>query len=400
MGEHLKDLQSLLQRSLGDNYTVDNYTTEDLLPPGENYGSKMLKVDVKLKNQDDGKTEELHLVGKLLPSNPQVRAMLDFSVTFKKETFMYSKLLPYYRKLEIENGVDEAFNFAPKCYGSRLGLGSAGNFDDNALLLLENLKPQGYYCVDRRTGCSLPHARIAVNALANFHALGMATKENDPEFFETLKIEAKSLDIGDPEKWKELARQRFKDIDDDPEVKKYYKSCETMSMAVFEKWMAPPEEPWASITHSDFWTNNFMFRDGSDGQPDDIKLVDFQNFLFTSPLREIIFFVTSGLDSETVGHVDELIDFYYETLIEKMKSLGCDVSAYSRESFDEKMREDAAIEFGHSMCLLHVITLDSSSVSQADNIIEVMESKHKNVMYQKRLRELIRTYCRKGWLKE
>lgn len=297
----IKNLQSLLQSTLGANFLLEKSMIKDLLPPGENYGSKIVSLHVVTKNKTTEKSENLYLVGKLFPASQEERMLYDFSNAFRKEIYMYQELLPYYRKLEIESGIkeEEVCNLAPKYYGSRLSLNPDNNIDDEALILLENLIPEGYYCVDRKVGCGLSHAKVTVKGLARFHALGISTKEKDPEFFDILKVKSKFLDI---------ENEHFE----------HFEACKAMSDNLFEKLMTPPDEHWTSIIHSD-WVY----------------------YLFTSPIRDLIFFVMCGLDTNAFGNADDLIDLYYVSVIEQLKLLNCDVTPYCRESFYGNIRDEA-----------------------------------------------------------
>ncbi|XP_015112358.1 uncharacterized protein LOC107038009 [Diachasma alloeum] len=400
----LQDIQSLLRSTLGDELTVESYITEDLLPPGENYGSIMSSVHVIIKNHKQGKSEELQLVAKSPPPVEMQREITDCSIIFRKEIFMYSKLIPFYQNLEIASGVrkEDVFKVSPMCYGSKLSVHSGDSDDYDAVILLENLKPSGYYCVDRRFGCDLAHARLAVRTMARFHALGMAAKEKDPDFFEVVKAEAKAIDIVNPEMWEALFQQRIKDITDDPELEEYHEACrQALSQKMFESWKAVPSEPWSTIVHADFWTNNMMFRDNSEGEPEDMKLVDFQTYLFASPMRELTFFVTGGLELDAIDHIDELIDLYYDTLIGRLKLLSCNVEPYSRRSFEEKVREDAYVEIVHNVAMIKIVTQDiHEKGAEAPDLINLLQSHDNNEIYERRLRKLVRTYGEKGWLKK
>jgi len=47
---------------------------------------------------------------------------------------------------------DEIFDILPKYYQSRLSLSPDVDFDDNAVILLENLRTRGYYNSNRAKG--------------------------------------------------------------------------------------------------------------------------------------------------------------------------------------------------------------------------------------------------------
>jgi len=133
---------------------VIRYTTKNLLEPGENYGSTILSVHAVIKRNDEAEEEDLHLVAKM--SLPMELQMFDFSYTFKKEIFMYENIIPHYQELEREMGLkdDEIFDILPKYYQSRLSLSPDVDFDDNAVILMENLRTRGYYNSNRAKGSS------------------------------------------------------------------------------------------------------------------------------------------------------------------------------------------------------------------------------------------------------
>lgn len=150
----LRDVEPILQQRLGDRVIVENFTTKSLLPPGENYGSSIFSVDVELKHKNTGKKEDLHLIAKMCPPTEYQKRIFNSSRTFMKEIFMYDTIMPAYNKLELECGLrkNELFEILPKFYGSRLSLQPDGIFDEDAVILMENLKIAGYYTGERSLG--------------------------------------------------------------------------------------------------------------------------------------------------------------------------------------------------------------------------------------------------------
>lgn len=150
----LYQLQPLLRSTLGNKLIVENYTTTSFLPPGENYGSTILAIDAIIRQEEKCERENLHMIAKMAPPTEFQRRVFNSPFTFRKEIFMYERLLPYYRIMEKEFGVNESelFDVIPKYYGSRLSLDPQVDFDDNAVILLENLKTRGYYTGKRDIG--------------------------------------------------------------------------------------------------------------------------------------------------------------------------------------------------------------------------------------------------------
>lgn len=150
----MRELQPLLRHSFDDRLIVVRYTTKNLVAPGENYGSTILSVHATIKRDNDAAEEDLHLVAKMSPPTYYQRDMFDSPYSFRKEIFMYENIVPYYNQLEREAGLeeDQLFHILPKYYHSRLSLDPNIDFDDDAVILMENLTARGYYIGERAIG--------------------------------------------------------------------------------------------------------------------------------------------------------------------------------------------------------------------------------------------------------
>ncbi|EFN78710.1 uncharacterized protein LOC105188476 [Harpegnathos saltator] len=401
----LRELQPLLRRTFDDRLIVVRYITKNLLPPGENYGSTILSVHAIIKRDDNADEEDLHLVAKMSPPTIYQRNIFDSPYTFRKEIFMYENIIPNYNQMERESGVKEnqLFNILPKYYQSRMSLDPKVDFDDDAVILMENLTARGYYIGDRTKGYDLEHSKVAIRAMARFHALGMATKEKRPEYFEELKKRAKCLEF-DTRDFKEIHMQILNKMQEDPVINVHIDRCTAvLSTAVDDTnslFTAIPDEPWSSIIHSDFWVNNIMFHRDEEGHVDDIKFVDFQNYLFLSPVREMVFYLFSSTTDEVQrNHVEELIDLYHDTLTSVLEHMGCDTRPYSRKEFDAKLSSDAQLEFMHLCFMLKVLTLDAKETEfNYDKIKNVMHSYSGNQALLQRLRQIVLYFVEHDWI--
>ncbi|XP_012273647.1 uncharacterized protein LOC105696064 [Orussus abietinus] len=397
----LRDLESVLRESLGDEVVVEEYSTKSIMLPGDNYGSTILGVEATIRRGKGVDPEELHLIAKMLPPTELQRMIFDSPYSFRKEIFMYKEIFPEYNRLELENGYseEELFRVLPRFYGSRLTLDPKVDFTDDAVILLENLKPQGYASGDRRLGYDLEHAKLAISAMARFHALGIATKMKRPEYFEELKRRCKCLQFKG-ENFADSTKAFLAAIGDDPEVSQYLERCQAaFDRGVDQAWHRVPEEPWSTIIHSDFWVNNLLFKRDESGRPVDVKFVDFQNYLFLSPLQELVFFIFVSVQDEVkAAHVEELFDTYYCSFVSVLERLGCDVSPFSKDQFVKKLSEDAALEFVHCMFMLKVLTLEvDPNQDQPLDVSRVMLSKGSDD-YMRRVRTLIKFYVARNWI--
>lgn len=400
----LRDLQSLLRQNLGQSLIVTKYKTDSLLPPGENYGSTILSVHATIKKNEDAEEEDLFLIAKMAPPTDYQKRIFDSPFTFRKESYMYEIILPAYNQLERECGLkdDELFKLLPKFYGMRLSLDPNVEFDDDAVMLLENLKTKGYYTGKRAIGYDLEHSKHAIRAMARFHALGMAMKYKKPDMFEVFKYRSKCIDFENNNDMQASNEILLKKMKEDPEMNVYYeKAVELFNPEVMLKaWKDPPNEPWSTIIHSDFWVNNILFHRGEDGKVDDVKFVDFQNYLFFSPLRELVFYLFSSVDDNVhENHIEELIDLYHKTFIDVLTRMRCDTTNFTREKFDAQLPKDGKIEFIHLTFMLKVLTLDTKETNMNYNGIQNFITHYEgNKLFEERLRRLVAYFGKHNWL--
>lgn len=233
--------------------------------------------------------------------------------------------------------------------------------------------------------------------------MGMATKEKTPEYFEVLKKHAKCLDFK-TEGFQDVHELMLKKMEEDPDIVKYIDRCRLILVKAMDKenslFTAIPDEPWSSIIHSDFWVNNIMFHRDEEGRVDDIKFVDFQNYLFLNPIREMVFYLFSSTTLEVQkNHIEELINFYHETLINVLERMGCDTRPYSRKEFDAKLQSDAQHEFMHLCFMLKVLTLDAQETEfNYDKMENIMIEYQGNQASLERLRIVVLYFVKRDWI--
>ena len=144
--------ETVLKNAYGDDFEIIKFDTKNLVGTGENYGSTIMKVDVVIKHKN--KEEKLNLVAKLFPPTEFQRQIFDSTFTFKKEIFFYNELTTAYKELLNKFKLDHIdYDVIPKFFGSRLSLNpNSEQVDEDAVILMDNLKTRGYYMVSRFDG--------------------------------------------------------------------------------------------------------------------------------------------------------------------------------------------------------------------------------------------------------
>ncbi|XP_014209234.1 uncharacterized protein LOC106639918 [Copidosoma floridanum] len=383
----LRDPESVLRRCLGSEIRVVDFESDDFVKTGDNYGSTIKKVRVKLSRDDgDGKDhpEVLDLVAKMLPPTDFQREMFDSGFTFKKEIFLYETLIPVYRSLLPD------FDAVPRFYGARVSREpGTKEIDEDAVIFLENLKAKGYYMVDRHKGLDTSHLKLAIRALARFHAVGLSIKHRKPDFLPILKQYGTPLAVKD-DVMSTYVNSFMEQLRADDQGAPYVdRVLATKTRQLSESYYSPlaAEHEWACTCHGDNWVNNLMFHRDDRGV-DDVKMVDFQTFYLSSPLTDLVFLLCSSMELPIVGF-DEALELYRRSAADALGELHCDASLFSGESFHGRLKIDAANELFHVMLMTKVVELGDG---------ENFEKSGLNEACLRRARRILDIYANKGWI--
>ncbi|XP_030767109.1 uncharacterized protein LOC115890898 [Sitophilus oryzae] len=339
----IKDIDKIIDVD-GD---IKNVEVTRLTAPGENYLSLVLRVDIEAEK--DGHRKIVKAVAKRLPLGKNTMGGEMHSFAMNNEIKFYSEIIPILTKFSSEYGIDSRQLYA-KFLGSRLSLDpTKTEADEESVLLVENLIPQGYQNEDRFIGFDLITAKGILKKLALFHAIPIALRSKDPEQY---KIVKEFLDTphphppkgppgednknGPPEGHEGPDKLLLKAIQNIPECSPFVARLEPL----LNKPMGPPGsqpgvEPWATISHGDFWVNNVMIKPQPGKEPL-VKLVDFQGCRYQSFARDVVFFFLTSLRNDVhKEHFDDLLRCYYDEFTKLLKPFDLDLEL----TYDEYLKE-------------------------------------------------------------
>lgn len=405
----INDLKSLLEYSFGKDIDVLSYETKMLTAPGENYGSLMLAVDVKLKINNAAPVTK-HLVAKLSPESETMCNLFNIQETFKKELSMYTTTVPALAKLEEEYGIKEnkVSDMFATCFGGRINLKPGSEVvDKDAVLLLENLKVIGYDVGDRLTGFDLEHAELIVKNLARYHAAFVALKQLKPTVFEEKVIPTmKPVKLGEGLDDKVADNFASEVVD----VLKKHKECiphiEKLRNAINchmtgEYRKSAPENPFSTIIHTDYWVNNTMVLWDQNGKPIHNKIVDLQMPAYNSVVYDLLFFIfTSVMPSVLYNNVDHFFKLYYDHFINCLKEYKLDVSPFSWEAFNNDIKIIAPIEIGHILGMYRPILTMRGEIKDMASFNEDSMTQKMAVSddYEMRVVKTALYFVNQGWI--
>lgn len=146
MTNEIKNIEGLLSEYLGPNKKVISSSVGSLTAPGENYLSVVLKVDVVIRNEENGKEEKLNGVGKCLHSGGNEMMKMFGKMNYNNEKNWYTEIVPTLQNFLKDRGVKRDFDFFPKLIAYRANLhGENDEVDEDSVILLENLGVSGKF---------------------------------------------------------------------------------------------------------------------------------------------------------------------------------------------------------------------------------------------------------------
>ncbi|RLU16715.1 hypothetical protein DMN91_010783 [Ooceraea biroi] len=398
----VQNLEALLAQTYGSDFKIYDVEWKPLTDPGENFGSLILAINISAEQNNKERT--LHLVVKLPPRSEYLLDLFDSPITFKKELDFYSIVAPEFLKLQNENGIprEDLSIIAPRFFGGRLGLRDPQRFDDQAAIVLENLKYLNYTTKDRILGLDKEHMYFAIGHLAKLHAMTICLKLKKPELFQ--KVIMPTLEYAVDESAKDCVLDMIKKAHDDfkcmKEAKPYLDRIEkTVEYGL--RTTVTPQEPWATLVHSDFWVNNMLFKYDEFNKPINMKIVDFQLTIYDYGVNDLIFFLISSACKEVLDdHLEDMIDLYYDSFIECLRSLSVDTDAFPKSEFLEQLNQCAPIKFNQCIMMIQVIQAARGSVT------EISETTDKDIFtgninddnYKQKMLHVLSIFDQNGWL--
>ncbi|XP_050356745.1 uncharacterized protein LOC126777666 [Nymphalis io] len=306
---------------------------------GDSFLSELIRI--RIHGNSDGTPYHVQVILKNIPKNVCRRLTYRSEEFFQNEINFYKKVLPTLLKFQSKKNVTEPFtNYTKLFLADTDGL--------NGVICLEDAALENFGSAVRQEGIDLAHCKLTFKALAKYHALSFALKDQEPDTFNSL-TDAIFETYYDPRLWNWYRRfwHRICGIAIDAVEKEYPNSIyeeKIKEFAVPEKYedmiRAVRDKTNGVISHGDCWTNNFLYK-YQDGCPIDAKLIDFQLTRCASPVLDISFTISACTDQELRSkHYDELLEFYYETLSKQIKELGSDPDkVYSWEMFMDEVKK-------------------------------------------------------------
>lgn len=194
--------------------------------------------------------------------------------------------------------------------------------------------------------------------MAMFHAIPLALKIKKPQIFEkefrSLCVDAQNVEeppVEGPTMNTVLMEILYQNDKCLPYAVKLAGKMQKMQFHIAEE----VNEPWGTISHNDLWVNNIMV-EYKDGKPVGNKFVDFQNYRYDSPMKDLFFFMWTSIKQSVLEEsYDELVKLYHDNFVKALDRLGCDIKPFLFEPFISEMNEIAKNEILHVLPFMMIV---------------------------------------------
>lgn len=337
--------------------TVMKFSTTLAVAAGDNYMSRVYRIKVDYVMDDEEKCTSLIIKAPF--TKGAINDMFDESELYGKEPAVYNKLLPTMNFIA-------KFQFGPTCYNNSI----------KNILILADLKEQGYEMCDRYKQLDFAHCVYVFKSIAKFHAASVVCQKHNPELIQQV---GKEVFYSDGERfdksfrpWLKILFQHVAGIVKEMQISDVLvdlisSKAETIASSLL-RLCKPKDSGLNVLNHGDLWVNNVLFKHSSSGDIVDIKFIDFQIAKYTSPVLDLLYLIwTSANEDVRESRLQELCEIYRLTLNTELEQLGCKERMTSEELHEDM--KDAVDWALVSICnMLPVIVCDAADVINVEEI--------------------------------
>ncbi|XP_018562992.1 uncharacterized protein LOC108904800 [Anoplophora glabripennis] len=321
---------------------------------------------------------------------------------YGREAYIYGAVIPAFTEFQMQNNIKNVFSSVPKCYRTI-------SDETVEIIVMENLKKNGYELFDRKKPLDLNHLKLVLQEYGKFHAISFALRNKSRCDFEKLVTNFDEVMTHFCMKsFKKTMQQclvRACDIVKEVGEMKLYEMCykiveKDAYVAMIE--ILETEEPMSAILHGDGWSNNFMYKYEGSKNPSKLAILDWQLSRLHSPVLDLSYLIYTTCSGEELKHFDELLDTYYASFSAFLTELGCNSeSLFPYSALLRHWKKYSLFGLLTVIMYLHLFlceTEDVPDLSQCKNESEYIEQMMDikitdGHQYRKRIIAVINHYC-------
>ncbi|KAJ8919236.1 hypothetical protein NQ315_003819, partial [Exocentrus adspersus] len=349
----------------GDSYLSTIYRFTVTATTGETGNRYYFSFLPRIRNE----TILVHVIAKGFPKNVARRKTFRSPDFFETEINFYNNVWPLMKEVKLSNDLEE-----PDEVPLLLSSFSDGK---NDYIALKDISFDGYGTGERNLGIDRECASLFLKLLANFHALSIAARHQNPHFEKVARSLKETYFDERFRKWYtgfmsknlyQVVRQAVENYLDALYLRKleelfsndfYGRLCE-LAKNYRGKLLA--------VTQGDAWLPNFLVK-VENGIPTHAVLIDFQLARYSSLTSDLVHFLYSCLSQEVLtNHWDDLVLEYHQHLSRRIAELGCNENLITLEDLKEDMQKNSHVGLVMSMESTVTSMLTDEEVPDLDTI--------------------------------
>lgn len=256
-----KTIRELFQKFLKENgITQEKIEIQAGTMRGDNFLGIIAKAEVTGKDKNGKDFYESYII-KSAPKSEGLRKFAPIALAYEREIYMYSTVLPAFKKFEEVKHFVVPFSTYAQCLRT-------SNSDKDEALIMKDMKRLGFVMQNRKRALDYNHIKLVITELAKLHAISFALRDQNPELFNNLasKMEKNyftEMDVSafeeHSDKQTDKAAGALNPDTDQEAIEKFKKFSETY-IHNLTSILDDHCHPYSVIRHGDCWTNNFLFK--------------------------------------------------------------------------------------------------------------------------------------------
>ncbi|CAL4179513.1 unnamed protein product [Meganyctiphanes norvegica] len=265
-----------------------------------------------------------------------MQQMFKYNKLDLNELLLYSNLMNDFQRFQVSRTNEKVCINTP---GFVYGKWTNKQF----VLVMENMKPQGYGQNPKEKSFNLHQAKLGLEQVARLHAVSYAyDKEHNllnlyPSYdFDTIK----ELQTVGYDKMLDACIAFLKGREGTEEIVKKISSIKSKFVKKASEGFSYDTKVKCLI-HADCWNNNFLFKADIDENGNEtfinsekMLVLDFQSLHWNTPMFDLCMYIYRSTTPQfRKKHLEELLIYYYSTFTDILTKLKCEESIWTYDEF-------------------------------------------------------------------
>uniref|UniRef100_U5EDP7 Putative juvenile hormone-inducible protein n=1 Tax=Corethrella appendiculata TaxID=1370023 RepID=U5EDP7_9DIPT len=377
-----------------NNQTLTDCILDDSVQSIDGFMSKIYKIN--LVTQDTGENGIKYnypIIVKIMKGDQAFRTKTKSNQQFTNEIYIYSDVIPAFHQLvQSSKSQINVDNWSPKVYYSNKGKFDGFSDEYETILVLENLAPQGFKG-GPRLDLDEDHLYLMTKLIAEYHSCNYAMKILKDLKYEKLSSGLVPLRFNDERNFWHILYEHgmertYKYLDAKPahfKDDKFKQDMINLKNKYYDKpvdileMMLRNDEHYSIILHGDYNRNNILFKYDENGKPIDIRMIDYQEVRYATPLLDLSFYFFMNMNPNIREQFwDVLLKYYHDCMTKSLIDiLKCDRSDERLEpySYENFIKHFAQCAFYGVMICIHFMPWMSSPEEDCEKMTKVFEER-------------------------